>query len=100
MKKEKASAANVLGLKLSDLTADQKRELRQNGGVVVEGVEGPAARAGIQNGDVILALANVQVANVAEFEQVLGKVDKTKPLTLLVRRGEWAQYVIVRPAAK
>ncbi len=100
VKKEKASAANVLGLKITDLSAEQKRELRQSGGVLVEGVEGPAARAGLQAGDVILALANVQVASVADFEQVLAKVDKTKPQTLLVRRGEWAQYVIVRPAAK
>jgi len=99
-KKEKASAANVLGLKLLDLNADQKRELRQNGGVLVDAAEGPAARAGLQAGDVILALGNVQIGSVAEFEQVLAKLDKSKPQTLLVRRGEWAQYVIIRPAAK
>jgi serine protease Do len=87
-------------LKLKDLSADQKRELRQTGGVLVEGVDGPAGRAGIQAGDVILSLANVQVANVSEFEQVLAKADKAKPVTVLVRRGEFAQYVLIRPAAK
>ncbi len=99
-KKDKAAAIESLGLKLSDLSADQKRELRQNGGVLVEAVDGPAARAGIQNGDVILSLANVQIANVAEFEKVLAKVDKSKAVTVLVRRGEFAQYVLIRPAAK
>jgi len=74
--------------------------LRQNGGVLVDAAEGPAARAGLQAGDVILALGNVQIGSVAEFEQVLAKLDKSKPQTLLVRRGEWAQYVIIRPAAK
>ncbi len=99
-KKDKAAAIASLGLKLNDLSADQKRELRQTGGVLVEAVDGPAARAGLQTGDVILSLANVQIANVAEFEKVLGKVDKTKPVTVLVRRGEFAQYVLIRPAAK
>ena len=45
---EKASpaklAANALGLTLADLSAAQKRELRQSGGVLVEKVQGPAAR--------------------------------------------------------
>ena len=30
----------------------------------------------------------------------LAKVDKAKPINLLVRRGEWAQYVLIRPALK
>jgi len=99
LKKDKAAAIASLGLKLSDLNAEQKRELRQSG-VLVEAADGPAARAGIQNGDVILSLANVQIANVAEFEKVLDKLDKSKPVTVLVRRGEFVQYVLIRPAAK
>jgi serine protease Do len=99
-KKDKAAAISSLGLKLKDLNADQKRELRQTGGALVEGVDGAAARAGIQAGDVIMSLANVQIANVAEFEQVLAKLDKAKPVTVLVRRGEFAQYVLIRPSTK
>ncbi len=34
------------------------------------------------------------------FEAVLAKVDKSKPLSLLVRRGEWTQYVLIRPNGK
>jgi serine protease Do len=99
-KKEKGAAIGSLGLKLKDLSAEQKRELRQTGGVLVEAADGAAARSGIQAGDVILSLANVQIANVSEFEQVLAKLDKAKPVTVLVRRGEFAQYVLIRPAAK
>ncbi|MBP9062582.1 MAG: DegQ family serine endoprotease [Aquabacterium sp.] len=91
-------AANALGLTLSDLSAVQKRELRQSGGVLVEKVQGPAARAGLRPGDVILAVANVQVADVKQFELTLAKVDKARPVSVLVRRGEWAQYVVIRPA--
>lgn len=90
-------ASAALGLKLADLSASQKRELKVNGGVVVEGVDGPAARVGIKKGDVILALANVQVADVSQFEAVLDKLDRKRPVSVLVRRGEWAQYAVIRP---
>ena len=86
------------GLSLVDLNAAQKRELRQSGGVLVEKVQGPAARAGLRPGDVILSVANVQVADVKQFEATLAKVDKARPVSVLVRRGEWAQYVVIRPA--
>ena len=44
-KPAKGAAIGSLGLKLKDLTADQKRELRQSGGVLVEGVDGQIGRA-------------------------------------------------------
>jgi serine protease Do len=93
-------AAGSLGLNLRDLSAEQKRELKQSGGVLVEGVEGPAARAGLRAGDVLLAVANVQVASVKDFEAVLAKLDKAKPVSVLVRRGDWAQYAVIRPSVK
>ena len=46
----------------------------------------------------ILSVANVQVADVKQFEATLAKVDKARPVSVLVRRGEWAQYVVIRPA--
>jgi len=30
----------------------------------------------------------------------LAKADKSKPVNLLVRRGEWTQYVLIRPSSK
>ena len=86
------------GLTVADLSAAQKKELKLKGGVRVVSAEGAAARAGLQEGDVLLALANVELASVKDFEAVLAKVDKTKPVNVLVRRGEWAQYVLIRPA--
>jgi len=90
-------ASSALGLQAIDLNAAQKRELKIGGGVLVDATDGPAARAGIRQGDVILGVANNQVADVKQFESVLAKLDKAKPVSLLVRRGEWAQYVIIRP---
>jgi serine protease Do len=97
--KPKASAAGqAVGLAVSELTDAQKKELKIKGGVKVESATEAAARAGLREGDVILALANTDVASVKEFEAALTKHDKTKPLPVLVRRGDLAQFVIIKPA--
>jgi serine protease Do len=90
-------AGKVLGLTVSELSDAQKKELKLRGGVRVDAVTEPATRAGIQEGDVILAIANVETPHVKAFEALLEKLDKTKPVSLLVRRGEWAQYTVIRP---
>ena len=90
-------AAQTLGLMVSDLTDAAKKEMDIKGGVQVNAVADAAARAGLREGDVILAVANVSVGNVKELETVLSKQDKTKPINVLFRRGEWAQYTVIRP---
>lgn len=100
-KPEKPKSGAVLqglGLSLSDLTDAQRKELKLKGGVRVDAATDAAARAGLREGDVILQVGNIEVASVAEFEAVLAKHDKSKPLSVLFRRGEWAQYALIRPA--
>ena len=46
----------------------------------------------------LAAIANAEVANLKEFEAALAKVDRSKPVNILFRRGEWAQYAVIRPA--
>ena len=96
--KPAASLSNkVLGLTVSDLTEAQKKELKLQGGVRVDAAAEAAARAGIQEGDVILALANAETPNVQIFEGLVAKLDRSKLVSLLIRRGEWAQYTVIRP---
>ncbi|OIP14251.1 MAG: serine peptidase [Comamonadaceae bacterium CG_4_9_14_3_um_filter_60_33] len=95
--KSKASKiTQAMGLELSDLTDAVKKELRIKGGVQVDGTSGAAARAGLREGDVIMAVANVPVTSVAGFEKTVVDLDKTKPVNILFRRGEWAQYTVIR----
>ena len=89
--------AQILGLGVSEVTDTIKKELKIKGGVKVDTVEGPAARAGLREGDVIIAIANTEITNVKEFEGVLAKLDKSKAANVLFRRGELAQYVLIRP---
>ncbi len=96
--KPKASAAGqALGLGVSELTEVQRKELKVKGGVRVEAATDAAARAGLREGDVIVAIANVDITNVKEFDAAVGKVDRSKPVNVLFRRGEWAQYAVIRP---
>lgn len=88
----------AFGLALSELTDSQKKDLKIKGGVKVDTVEGVAARAGIREGDVIVAVANTEVTSVKEFEAAVAKIDKTKPVNILFRRGELAQFALIRPA--
>lgn len=86
-----------LGLTVVDLTAEQRKELKLKGGVLISAVDGPAARAGVQEGDLVLAVANSEVTDARQFEALVARLDKSRPVNLLLRRGEWAQYVVIRP---
>jgi serine protease Do len=92
-----AGPAQALGLAVSELSDEDKKEFKIKGGVKVEAVESAAARAGLQEGDVIVSVGNLSVGSVKAFEAALAKMDKTKAITLLVRRGELVQFVVVRP---
>ena len=35
---------------------------------------------------------------IEEFETAVAKVDKSKPVNVLFRRGDWAQYALIRPS--
>ena len=93
-----SSVAQALGLAVSDLTDAQKKELKIKAGVKIDSANDAAARAGLREGDVIVAIANTEVGTVKEFEAVMAKQDKGKAVNVLFRRGEWAQYALIRAA--
>ncbi len=88
--KEKAKP-NRMGLVLSDLTDEQRKDLDVKVGVLVEDVTG-AVRGNVQPGDVILAIINRgQTSEAKSAEQVntlLSKLDKGASVTLRLKRGE------------
>ncbi len=90
-----SKAPNKLGMVLSDLTDAQRSALGSDQGVLVESAQGEAARAGVQAGDLILALSNTPVKNVAQFNQLLAHATG-KSVALLVKRGTDTVFVPLR----
>ncbi|MFP5405013.1 MAG: DegQ family serine endoprotease [Gammaproteobacteria bacterium] len=91
------AAASALGLAVSDIPAERLSELRLKNGVVVDAVEGPAARAGLRQGDIVIALNDSDVTSASQFNDLVKALDKSRSAVLLVRRGDSAQYVPIRP---
>ena len=94
--KKPSNAGQEFGLAVSPLTDAQKKEAGVKGGVRVEVAMEAAARAGLREGDILVALAETEILNVKDFEAVLAKYDKKKPLTILYRRGDWTMQTIIR----
>ncbi|WP_260986373.1 DegQ family serine endoprotease [Bordetella genomosp. 13] len=94
------SADNVLGVGVADVPADMQRKLRIKGGVLVKVAKAPAATAGLQENDVILAVNDSDVTDAAQFGKLVAKLDKGKAVGLLVRRGDQTQWVAVQLNAK
>ncbi|HZR68966.1 MAG TPA: DegQ family serine endoprotease [Burkholderiales bacterium] len=92
-------AANRLGLVVADLSAEQRRELKLNGGVAVEDVRANS-RADVRPGDVITAVTSkgrtTELKSADQFNRLLAQIDRNTALTLHVRRGESNLFVTVK----
>jgi serine protease Do len=73
-----------LGLGLRALTRDERKASGIESGMVVERVAGPAAKAGIEPGDVLLAINGKPVQSIDQVKSVLQ--GKPKSVALLVQR--------------
>ncbi len=89
----KPPAASQYGMTLADLSETQRRELKVDGGVLVESAQGAATRAGIRRGDVILAVNNQDVKSIEQFKELMGQFEKGRIVALLVRRGANSLYI-------
>jgi serine protease Do len=85
-----------LGLMVRPLTPQEKQSVETDGNIVVAGVQGSAARAGIQPGDIILAVNNKTVKNVKDLREVASKLHAGDPAALLVERGGTQIFVPVK----
>ena len=92
-------AANRLGFVVSNLTAEQKREMKVEHGVLVEDVR-QNVRADVRSGDLITAVTakgqTSEVKTAEQFNKLVSQTDRTVTLTLHVRRGESNVFVTVR----
>jgi serine protease Do len=91
---ESKSKPSKLGLALRPLTEEERKQIEAEGGLFVEQSEGPAARAGVQAGDVILAFNNQPVKSVDQLRRL---VDRSRgSVALLIQREGNKIYVPIR----
>jgi serine protease Do len=89
-----AAQGGQLGLGLRALTPEERRAAKIEQGMVVESVGGPAEQAGIQTGDVLLAINGKPVQSIEQVKSVLGS--KPKSVALLVQREGEKIFVPVK----
>jgi serine protease Do len=83
-----------LGVAVRPLTEDERKQIESEGGLLVEQADGPAAKAGVQAGDVILAFNNQPVKSVDQLRRL---VDKSRgSVALLIQREGSKIYVPIR----
>jgi serine protease Do len=95
-KQKQEQSANALGLVVGNLNSIQRKDLNIDTGVVVEGSEGVAARAGLRPGDIILQINNTDVKDAKQFNALVSKLDPKTAVVLLVRRGDSSQFVVLK----
>ena len=85
------SGSEKLGLTLRSLSPQERRAAGVDNGLLVEDVEGPALRAGVQSGDIIVGINNQRVGSVEQLEQVVSK--SANSVALLISRDGTTVFV-------
>ncbi|MBT2325128.1 DegQ family serine endoprotease [Variovorax paradoxus] len=93
-KNNERSGGGKLGLALRPLQPQEKREAAVESGLLIEETGGPAALAGVQAGDVLLAINGTPARSVEQVRDVVNKADKS--IALLIQRDGDRIFVPVR----
>ena len=94
---KKPDTSNRLGLALSEITAEQKKQLEISNGLVVEDMQsGIASRSGIRIGDIILGFNSKDVNSIEQFNELLKQVKSGKNIALLVKRGDITTFITMK----
>jgi serine protease Do len=92
-------AANRLGLVVTDLTAEQKRDLKAEGGVLIEEAR-LTVRADLRAGDMITAVSikgqTTELKSAEQFNKLIGQLERNVAITLHLRRGENTMFVTIK----
>src|SRR5690606_41295857 len=93
----KAEAADVLGLKVIEVSDAVREKLDIKGGVQVAQVEEPAATAGLAPGDIIVTINDVDITSPSQYAKVVSGLNKSRAAALLVMRGDQSQWITITP---
>ncbi|SCK23271.1 DegQ family serine endoprotease [Vogesella sp. LIG4] len=91
------SVGNRSGLSVQALPAAQLQKLGVKFGLLVRGVQGPAADAGMQAGDVIVGVSGEDLASVGQLQQAINAVPAGGSVALRVLRQGEPLFIALKP---
>jgi serine protease Do len=98
------SEGSWLGVELSDVTAEKAKELKLPGeyGAIVQSVreESPAAKAGLEKGDVILSFAGENVISVVQLGRLVRETPPGRTVSIEASRGGRTRTLTAKLAAR
>ncbi len=95
--REKKQDEQLMGMTVKDLTREQKKSTGLEEGVFVVEVEsGPASRAGVQAGDVIVQIQDKPVRNIEELREIIEGLTPGKSVPILIRRQNHSLFLALK----
>ena len=92
-----------LKLEIDSLTDDQRQELGlsdKQGVLVIQVGDGPAREAGIREGDVVMMINNVKIADTKQYSDVVAALPAGKPVAVLLQRRDGAVFLALKVPEK
>jgi serine protease Do len=83
-----------LGVAVRPLTPEERKEVSLASGLLVEQAAGPAARAGIEAGDIILAVNGASIKSIEQLQALVSKENKL--LAMLIQRAGAKMFIPVK----
>lgn len=98
----KESEDNRLSVVVADLNDQERQELdiKENGVIVTRIGSGPARKAGIRKGDVILMINNQDVKSATQFKEIVEGLPVGKSVPLLIQRRGGPVFLALKVPAE
>ena len=89
---------NPLHVQVEDLTEEQREQLevKDHGVIVSQILSGPAYKAGVRNGDVMLLINNIKIKNAKHFEELVSQLPRDKSVPILIQRRGGPVFLALR----